>query len=128
MTARLATGGSSNGLDAVTMENGVLRATILPQLGGRVWALIHLPTGRELLWHNPQLPPAPASFGSVYESDWAGGWEEIFSSDSPAEIDGVAYPDHGEIWSLPAAVEIIDGSPDRVVIKLAAEGRVSGAR
>lgn len=128
MTTRLATGGTIHGLDAVTLENNVLRITVLPQLGGRIWSLTHLPTGRELLWHNPQLPPALSPFAAGYESGWAGGWDEIFPSDATAEIDGVAYPDHGEIWSLPAALTVIEDSPERIVIGLAAEGRVTGAR
>ena len=128
MTARLTTGGTVHGLDAVTVENDILRIAVLPQLGGRIWSLIHVPSGRELLWHNPQLPPAQASFGDGYETGWAGGWDEIFPSDAPAEIAGVAYPDHGEIWSLPANLTVIEDSPERIVIKLAAEGRVTGAR
>ena len=128
MTVRLATGGTIHGLDAVTLDNDVLQITVLPQLGGRIWSMIHLPTGRELLWHNPQLPPALAPFGTGYETGWAGGWDEIFPSDAPAEIEGVAYPDHGEIWSLPADLDVIEASPERVVIKLVSEGPVTGAR
>ena len=96
MTVRLTTGGTIHGLDAVALENDFLRITVLPQLGGRIWSLIHLPTSRELLWQNPNLPPAVAEYGAGYDSGWAGGWDEVFPSDAPAEIDGVAYPDHGE--------------------------------
>ena len=105
MTVRLTTGGAIHGLDAVTLENDIIRITVLPQLGGRIWSLIHLPTSRELLWQNQYLPPAVAEYGAGYDSGWAGGWDEVFPSDAPAEIDGVAYPDHGEIWSVPADLD-----------------------
>ncbi len=128
MTVRLTTGGAIHGLDAVALENDFLRITVLPQLGGRIWSLIHLPTSRELLWQNPHLPPAVAEYGAGYDSGWAGGWDEVFPSDAPAEIDGVAYPDHGEIWSVPADLEIIEDSTERSVIRLANTGRATGAR
>ena len=35
------------------LENEVLRATFLLDLGGRLWSLVHKPTGRELLYRNP---------------------------------------------------------------------------
>jgi len=35
------------------LENDVLRATFLLQTGGRLWSLVHKPTGRELLHRNP---------------------------------------------------------------------------
>jgi len=45
-------------LPVVTLDNGILRATVAPTLGGRLWSLVHLPTGRELLYRNPVLQPA----------------------------------------------------------------------
>src|SRR5437762_11929933 len=38
---------------AITLENDHLRATFLPQLGGRLYSLIHKPTHRNLLYTNP---------------------------------------------------------------------------
>jgi hypothetical protein len=45
-------------LDAVILDNGRLRATILPGLGGRLASLIDLGTGEELLFRNPVFQPA----------------------------------------------------------------------
>lgn len=39
------------------LENEVLRATFLLELGGRLWSLVHKPTGHELLYVNPVLQP-----------------------------------------------------------------------
>lgn len=44
--------------DALVLTNDQLEATFLPQWGGRLWSLIHRPTGRELLYRNPVLQPA----------------------------------------------------------------------
>jgi len=43
---------------AVVLENKFLRATVLPEVGGRLWSLIHIPTNRELLFVNPVYQPA----------------------------------------------------------------------
>ncbi|MFF1867874.1 DUF5107 domain-containing protein [Streptomyces sp. CB03911] len=40
------------------LENATLRATFLLGAGGRLWSLIHKPTGRELLFRNPVFQPA----------------------------------------------------------------------
>lgn len=42
-------------LRTAVLENEVLRATFLLDLGGRLWSLVHKPTGRELLQVNPVL-------------------------------------------------------------------------
>jgi hypothetical protein len=43
---------------ALVLENEFLRATVLPEIGGRLWSLLHKPTGRELLHVNPVFQPA----------------------------------------------------------------------
>ncbi|MER5639071.1 DUF5107 domain-containing protein [Kitasatospora sp. NPDC002227] len=45
-------------LPTVVLENEHLRATYLPGYGGRLWSLVHRPSGRELLHRNPVLQPA----------------------------------------------------------------------
>ncbi|AJF70204.1 DUF5107 domain-containing protein [Streptomyces vietnamensis] len=45
-------------LPTVVLENEHLTATFLPGYGGRLWSLVHRPTGRELLHRNPVLQPA----------------------------------------------------------------------
>ncbi len=39
------------------LENEILRATFLLPLGGRLWSLVHKPTGRELLYVNQMIQP-----------------------------------------------------------------------
>lgn len=45
-------------LEAVVLDNGLLRATVLPGLGGRLASLIDLSAGTELLFRNPVFQPA----------------------------------------------------------------------
>ena len=50
------------------LENDVLRATFLLGLGGRLWSLVHKPTGRELLYRNPVLQPANLALRNAWFS------------------------------------------------------------
>src|SRR4051794_9628948 len=59
-------------LPAYVLDNEVLRATVLPTLGGRVWSLYDNARGRELLFRNPVLQFA--NFG-LTDSWFAGGIE-----------------------------------------------------
>ncbi|SDK26934.1 protein of unknown function [Nocardioides sp. YR527] len=45
-------------LPSLVLENELLSATFLPGYGGRLWSLVHRPSGRELLHRNPILQPA----------------------------------------------------------------------
>jgi hypothetical protein len=54
------------------LDNDVLRATFLLDLGGRLWSLVHKPTGRELLYRNPVFQPANLALRNAW---FAGGVE-----------------------------------------------------
>ena len=59
-------------VEVAVLENDVLRATFLPGLGGRLWSLVHLASGRELLHRNPILQPANLALRNAW---FAGGVE-----------------------------------------------------
>ncbi|MFD5920988.1 DUF5107 domain-containing protein [Kitasatospora sp. NPDC058201] len=59
-------------LDVIVLENEILTATFLPSLGGRLWSLVHRPSGRELLYRNPILQPANLALRDAWT---AGGVE-----------------------------------------------------
>jgi len=93
--------GSLFSFRAVIIENQALRVVVLPELGGRIWSIVYKPRDRELLWHNPDIPPQKAPFGAAFDNAWCGGWEEMLPTAAPGTINGRQYPDHGEIWCLP---------------------------
>jgi tetratricopeptide (TPR) repeat protein len=53
---------------AVVLENEFLKATFLPEIGGRLWSLIHKPTGQELLYVNPVYQPCNLSIRNAWFS------------------------------------------------------------
>ena len=50
------------------MENEFLRATFLLELGGRLWSLVHKPSGRELFHVNPVFQPANLALRNAWFS------------------------------------------------------------
>lgn len=53
---------------AVVLENAALRATFLPELGGRLISLFHTPSQRELLSRNPVFQPANLAIRNAWFS------------------------------------------------------------
>ena len=50
------------------LENEILRATFLIEYGGRLWSLLHKPSGRELLDRNPVFQPANLALRNAWFS------------------------------------------------------------
>jgi tetratricopeptide (TPR) repeat protein len=91
-------------LDALVIENDRLRATVLPGLGGRVASLVHLPTGRELLYRNPVFQPANFALNDAWYSggiEWnIGATGHTTLSCAPLHAARVPAPDGGEMLRL----------------------------
>ena len=62
----------TRGFRAAVLDNGRLRATFLPEIGGRLWSLVDLGSGRELLFRNPVFQPANLAIRNAW---FAGGVE-----------------------------------------------------
>lgn len=59
-------------LGTVVLDNGILRATFLPGLGGRLWSLVDVASGRDLVYANAALQPANLALRNAWV---AGGVE-----------------------------------------------------
>ena len=102
----------------VTLENEYLRLIVLPELGGRLWRVIHKPTGNELFYHNPVVMPSP--WGPAEMQGWIalGGLEW-----------GLPVAEHGYAWGTPWEVVALesDGQQAAVTLALPDDGQVLGA-
>lgn len=127
MPALVHTGWSYKGIDAVTLENPRLRLDILTGLGAKIYNLIDLECGRNLLWHNHRVVPAPAPFGSNFDDHWAGGWDEPFPNGAQASFDGTVRPYLGELWARPWQWEVL-GDADDVSVHLWCDAVITPAR
>jgi galactose mutarotase-like enzyme len=105
----------AGGLEAVVIENGLLRLTVVPQLGGKIVSLVRCESGHEFLLqpHEStqayQLPIYGDRFGE-YESsgfdDCLPTVAECFYPEEP--FLSRQLPDHGDVWCLPAKVEAFE--------------------
>ncbi|WP_329199671.1 MULTISPECIES: DUF5107 domain-containing protein [unclassified Streptomyces] len=90
--------------EAVVIENAQLRVTVLPGLGGRIHSLVHLPTGRELLYRNPVFQPANFALNGAWFSggvEWnTGATGHTTLSCAPLHAALVPAPDGGVMVRL----------------------------
>lgn len=118
-----ATRGTVNGFEMLILENSRIRVSVIPSLGGRVWELVDKARDRQWIWHREGVPLSATPPGSCYDDLWAGGWEELFPNDAPADFEGRALPDHGEWWTTAWKVADVS-SGSEAVVRLVAETAV----
>ncbi|MEC3878526.1 DUF5107 domain-containing protein [Parapedobacter sp. 10938] len=88
-----------HGLDILTIENDCLRVDVIPALGGKISSIYSKQLDKEFLWNNAELSLQKNQTGDDYDSNFWGGIDELLPNDIPERIDGIDYPDHGELWT-----------------------------
>jgi galactose mutarotase-like enzyme len=117
------------GFGALTLENGLIALTIVPELGGKITSLRDARTGREWLWASDRLPYRKLEYGVSYveEAD-TGGWDECFPTVAACAYPlspwrGAPMPDHGELWPQAWSVETVaDDATGGVSVRTRARG------
>ena len=64
----------------IVLENNILRATFLPELGGRLWSIYHKRSKRELLYCNPVIQLGNLALRNAWFSggvEWNIGMKDI---------------------------------------------------
>jgi hypothetical protein len=90
----------------VTIESDALRAEVWPQFGGKVSSVVDKADGYDLLFTYPAELPTGPQYDLPYGKGWYAGWDECFPAVAPGRYvghpyDGIAVPDHGELWGVP---------------------------
>jgi galactose mutarotase-like enzyme len=85
----------------VTLDNGILRISLTPSLGGTITSLRHLPSGAEVLartsWPTLTDPLALAPDEATWLTRFPGGWPVMFPNAGNACEDGLIHHGfHGE--------------------------------
>lgn len=101
-------------LDAVSLENGLLRLTLVPELGGKITSIVRLESGYEYLLQpdNTEGAYRPRSYGDSFESYDTSGFDECIPTIAECRYPEEPYgwrqlPDHGDVWCLPSTLEFI---------------------
>ncbi len=101
-----------DGLIHLLLENEFIRSEFLPEIGGKMIALIYKKTGRQYLLEPQNSGGAyrHAGHGANFEEFDTSGFDECFptiaASEHPLLKNGnngthLSFPDHGELWSMP---------------------------
>jgi galactose mutarotase-like enzyme len=97
------------GMDAVVLENRVLRVTVLAGKGAEIIELAYKPKDVDVLWRGPNgivnpyhgVPSVTVPAGSFADS-YNGGWQELAPTlGAPADYYGAPMGEHGEVALLP---------------------------
>ncbi len=107
--------GARASFGTVELRGGHARAVLIPALGGKISELWF--GDRQWLWTNPQLPYRAPSKGASYAlTADSGGLDECFPTVAacalPSTVRGAGgreLPDHGELWSQPAPLQLTTG-------------------
>ncbi len=86
------------GLRAVTLGNGLLSVTLLPEKGADIYSLVCARTGVDLLWKAPWgLRRAPAETEAQWLDQYSGGWQVLIPNAGDSCLyRGALLPFHGE--------------------------------
>ena len=96
--------------DILKLENDQIRIEIAPAIGGRITSIYNKELNKEFLWHNKSFGLKQNKPGDDYDTNFWGGIDELLPNDIPEIIDGVSYPDHGELWCMPLEHTVSDNS------------------
>jgi len=91
----------TNGIEILTLETDHLTCSVAPALGGKILNLYNKHLNKEFLWINSNLRLQMQERGADYDSNFLGGIDELVPNDMAENIDGIDYPDHGELWTTP---------------------------
>ncbi|MDO8586321.1 MAG: DUF4432 family protein [Armatimonadota bacterium] len=122
-TSCLFSQGQLNGWKTLTLENHLLRVTLLPEKGSDIVEFLYKPLQLDYLWKSPiglvEKPAADRLPHDQFMDYYEGGWQEILPSGGFANsYSGVDYGLHGELWSLPWNLHIDQYSPGQVSVVL----------
>ena len=100
------------GVEAVQLENELLRVIVLPKLGGKIASLYSKSKDFELVFQSGEDKYKEAKVYSDFAIFDASGFDDAFPSIYASTVKvgslDVEYPDHGEIWSSSFSYEIKD--------------------
>lgn len=113
------------GTRAVVLENDLLSATILPEQGADLYALVYKPQGVDVLWKSGRLqagrravPPGEPST-DAWLSTYSGGWQVLFpNGGSPNFHQGLTHSFHGEAAVSAWDYTLVDAGPKAAELHL----------
>jgi hypothetical protein len=112
------------GLRVVTLENEMLRVSILADKGTDVFEFLYKPQDVDFMWCSPWGIRNPATYvptshhgGSAFLDFYEGGWQDCLpTGGGSCEYRGLPFGAHGETPTLPWDYRIVEDTPERVSV------------
>ena len=100
----------------LTLENNYIAVDIDEKYGGKITRLENKISEYDWVWFSNKKRKdfKPVAY-SDYDSQWIGGYEELYPNDKVELMNDKQAPDHGELWS--STWEIINHSATSLEIK-----------
>lgn len=113
---RVLTDMTIRGYEALSLENSLLRVTVLPGKGTDIVEFLHKPTDCDFTWGTAWgLRPKGLCDGFIL--NYEGGWQEVFpNGGTPCQYNGADLEQHDEAAILPWDWTILEQSADHVAV------------
>lgn len=113
------------GLRTLTMENELLRITILVDKGTDIFEFLHKPTDTDFMWRSPlgvrnpqNFVPSNSRADGPFLDYYFGGWQECFPVGGyPTQVAEGEFGLHGETPLMPWDMQILRDDPECVSVK-----------
>lgn len=113
------------GLRTVSLENELLRVTVLADKGTDIFEFLYKPLDVDYMWRSPWGVRDPNKFvatshtgGSAFLDFYEGGWQDCFpTGGDPTEYLGQPFGAHGELPTIPWEYQIVEDTPERIAVK-----------
>jgi galactose mutarotase-like enzyme len=103
-------------MNALILENRVIRAVIVPDMGGRILSLIYKPTETDFAWHNLNVPIGKPKKEIEFED--ASGLFECFPTAEECTFKGRTLPGGGEVGFDPWNLHKIEKTPNSITVRM----------
>lgn len=112
------------GLRTLTMENELLRVSILADKGSDIFEFLYKPLDVDFMWRSPWGVRNPALFvptahtgASSFLDFYEGGWQECLpTGGSACEYQGLPFGAHGEVATMPWNYRIVEDTVERIAV------------
>jgi hypothetical protein len=90
----------SGNYEVIRLESSTLSVDVAPAVGGKIISIYSKALSQEFLWTNDALTLQSYAVGTSFDPFFFGGFDELLPCDMPEIVQGIDYPDHGELWTL----------------------------
>jgi hypothetical protein len=122
---RIRDGFTYYGMRMITLENELLRISILVDKGTEIFEILYKPVDMDFMWLTENGVQNPNSYLSTSDDPisafidyYSGGWQEVFpNGGSSSSYRGAQFGQHGEVAQMPWHYDIVEDTTERISVR-----------